>query len=400
MPARIPVGTFSPFEPKQTSKKPPRWEARSKYRQSDDVLRDVEKTGSSRGEVMAKMTQRFRELADEQLKTDHVTVGAFAREWADNLSEDRLAAGTIQNYRQQVTKYIEPEDQTLSTIPLADLTVDDCATYLDALVKSAGMPTAKVVRTCLINSLDLAVRRDLRKSNPARSIPPLVAPRGYATVKKEVKPTDRDTTRALTREERDRLVAFADADDFAQRMDLADLIAFMAGTGVRLGEAAAVPDDYLDLGDKPTACIGWALIRRPGEGLWHRPWTKTHEGEGVGARRPPRRLYLSSDLAERLRKRRERAGYADAPEGVVFPSPRGHLRDVENTAGDLKKVYVAAGFPWVTSHSFRRTVNALLDEAGFTPRERANVLGHVRTETTDTYYSDRFHPVERAASVL
>lgn len=51
------------------------------------------------------------------------------------------------------------------------------------------------------------------------------------------KESDRDTRRALTAAERAHLMATADADHQAQHLDVADLLAYMAGTGVRISEA-------------------------------------------------------------------------------------------------------------------------------------------------------------------
>jgi len=78
--------------------------------------------------------------------------------------------------------------------------------------------------------------------------------------------TDRDTARAFTREERDAVVAFADADPKARSRDLGDPLAFLAGTGVRIGEACALRWSMLDLAEG-YARLGPTVIRETGEGL-------------------------------------------------------------------------------------------------------------------------------------
>ena len=51
---------------------------------------------------------------------------------------------------------------------------------------------------------------------------------------------------------------------------------------------------------------------------------------------------------------------------AVFTSPLGHLRDPSNTQADLRDVFDRVGYPDITSHTFRRTVATLMDQAGLT----------------------------------
>ncbi len=68
---------------------------------------------------------------------------------------------------------------------------------------------------------------------------------------------------------------------------------------------------------------------------------------------------------------------------VLFPSPKGLLRDPNNTSGDLRQALDRAGFPWAMSHTFRRTVATRLD-AGSSARQIADHLGHSRPSLTRT----------------
>ena len=45
--------------------------------------------------------------------------------------------------------------------------------------------------------------------------------------------------------------------------------------------------------------------------------------------------------------------------------------------------------PWVTSHTFRKTVASRLDDAGFSIRHIADQLGHSRPSTTLDHYLGR-----------
>ncbi len=58
------------------------------------------------------------------------------------------------------------------------------------------------------------------------------------------------------------------------------------------------------------------------------------------------------------------------------------MRDPSNTSGDLRKALDRAGFPWVTSHIFRKIVATRLDDARLSARQIAGYLGHSRPGLT------------------
>jgi integrase len=88
------------------------------------------------------------------------------------------------------------------------------------------------------------------------------------------------------------------------------------------------------------------------------------------------------------------------PWDVVFPSPLGRLRDPSNTQGDLRDIFDRAGYPEITSHTFRRTVATLMDRAGLTARAAADQLGHAKVSMTTDHYFGRRAANTGAAGVL
>jgi integrase len=88
----------------------------------------------------------------------------------------------------------------------------------------------------------------------------------------------------------------------------------------------------------------------------------------------------------------------------VFPSPgtldATKVRDRRNGARALREVFAAAGMPWATPHTFRRTVAFLLNLAGVSIAEVADYLGHADPSMTARVYLGRRQRSSRAAAVL
>jgi len=86
--------------------------------------------------------------------------------------------------------------------------------------------------------------------------------------------------------------------------------------------------------------------------------------------------------------------------GPVFAAVRGGLRDPSNTQADLRDALQTAGFAWVTSHTLRKTVATLMDDAGLSPRAAADQLGHAKPSMTQDVYMGRKIAHTGAAAVL
>lgn len=340
------------------------------------VKRDLSRVAPTKGRAEKALKTALLELSARHL-TERTLLADMAQTWLTQVMEDELATTTKRTYRQMVLKHLV--GGPLAEVAIEDLTVARVLTFLRRLASTSGHGAAKTTRTCLLGTLDLAVQHGLLEGNVVRSTPPVRAPRAQQRAE-----GDRDTRRALTAPERAALVAYADADPYALRYDLADVLAFLAGTGVRIGEALALRWSHLDL-EAGTANVGPTVVRVPGKGLEIQEQGKTETST--------RTLYLSPALVERLAARPRRGP-------MVFPSPLGKLREVVNTQHQLRRIYDAAGYPWMTTHTFRRTVATIMHDAGLTDREIANHLGHSRVSMTQDIYLDRRTPTTRAAEVL
>lgn len=360
-----------------------RWRARAKVRDLDGKIRDVERYGDTKASAQRILLDELRERvtpapADAAIKPGTLVKDAAEVYRAEVLGSDRLSTGTRKTYGITLDRHII--GGSLGHLTVREVKVSSVERALTEVAKGSGAGMAKTTRSVLRAVLDLAVKHDAIPYNPVRSAGPVHAPRKEST---------KDSDRAFTRAERDAVLTFADADDAAQRRDLPDLLAFLAGTGARLGEACGVRWSDLDL-SAGTAKLGTPVVRVQGEGL-------VIQGHGK-TKASTRTVRLPEWLVARLLARQ-----VTAPANqwsAVFPSPALRLRDPSNTSHDVRDLLTAAGFPWATAHTFRRTVATLLDGAGASARDSANQLGHKRASMTQDVYMSKRTVTELAAEVL
>ncbi len=129
-----------------------------------------------------------------------------------------------------------------------------------------------------------------------------------------------------------------------------------------------------------TVHINATVVRVAGAGLQVQPRTKTAGSERI--------LALPKPLLHMILERPAN-GHPLGPAGVIFTSTAGRIRDPSNTQADLRKAMDRIGYPWVTSHVFRKTVASRLDDLGFSIRQIADQLGHSRPSTTLDFYLGR-----------
>jgi integrase len=171
-------------------------------------------------------------------------------------------------------------------------------------------------------------------------------------------------------------------------LDLVDFVDMMLATGLRIGETAAVTWPAVDV-ESGSVEVRGTVIRVRGQGLVIKQKPKSEAGW--------RSVQLPSWCTATLRRRRTRPGNRWE---AVFTSPAGLLRDPSNTQADLRSVFARLGYRGVTSHTFRRTVGTLMDQAGLSARAAADQLGHAKVSMTQDRYFGRKLRVTGAAGVL
>jgi integrase len=345
------------------------WRARTLFRDYDGETRHVERSGKSRAGAERSLAEAIRDRvrvggADEI--TGDTRVAALATVWLGLIAEQDKSPTTAFAYQYATERHIVPG---LGKLRVREMTIGAVHRFLRTVADHHGYATAKMCRSVLNGMCTYAARRDALDRNPVRDVGPIG--RGGAKA-----------PRALTVAEAKQLRALLTYDDKAIGRDLPDLVSFMLGTGCRIGEAAGLLWEDVDL-EHGTVTINRTVVRLYGRGLTSKP-TKSRAGE--------RTLALPSWCVEML--------LARPRTDPVFPAILGGWRDPSNTQADLREAFRGAGYPWVTSHTFRKTTATLMDQAGLSARAAADQLGHADPSLTQDVYYGRKVASTGAAAVL
>lgn len=361
-----------------------RWEARTRYCDLDGVTRQVRRFADSKQAAGTALQDALQNrpgatVAGEfNAATPFAEVAAAWMQEIDNaVADGHKAPDTARVYRTVLRKHLQP---VFGTDPISTVRTKRLSDYLRTMRERHGADLTKTVRTVLNGVLGFAARNDLIDTTPMRDVGRI---RGKPI--KKVRP--------LTDTERRTWLAKLGADPRAVRDDLPDLTRFMLGCGCRISEALAVHwEDGIDFHNK-TVAIDWSISRLENGGGLVRTRTKTRAGE--------RTLFVPSWCVDMLRTRHDRMG--GPREGPVFPpvstTSKHRWRDPSNTSRSFRSATAQAGFGWITSHVFRKTVGSVLHESGLSDREVADYLGHSTTRTL-VHYIGRRATGESAAAAL
>jgi integrase len=344
-----------------------------KVRDADGRIRDVTREGTSKADARTNLLAAIEQRPgfSGATITGDSTVEAAAQAWLAEVErhagEGQRAPNTPRLYRSALTNHVIPG---VGALRLQEATVPRLDAFLVGMRQHHGAAITKTTRTVLNGILGYAARQGAIRANPMREVSRIAG-------------APKRSPRALTGAERDEWLAKMEADVIAAHRDLPDLTRFMLATGCRIGEALAVTFDEVDVDDKIVR-IDWTIDRVKGAGL-QRKSTKTAAGE--------RTLRLPGWAVDMVIRRGDRYGWT----GPLFPVPDrrkgkqtgGVWRDPSNTSRDLREARDRAGFGWVTSHAFRKTVATVMDEAGMSAREIADQLGHARPSITQDVYMGR-----------
>jgi len=351
-------------------KRAERYRSRAYYCGYDGMRKDVAVTGPSRARAEAALKERLEQVlkgADDVTMSPGTLFVAAGETWLKQIarSDSGLSERTVDDYERTFKRCIDAEGSSLRGLTLKQAnSVQRLRGFLERVAEQRGTGSAKMCRSVLSGILGLAVDNGVLDASAMGQV---------RTVKSQTpKESPRDLERAFTREERDAVIAFADAlvspDELLnprtrrKRQATADLIAFMAGTGCRIEEARSLPWSEVDLTTGTCNLLG----------------TKTKTSA--------RTVTLPKWLLRRMKRRAE-----VGTEGLVFPSPAHTGKpeipwDQSNSAIAVRKVLDDSGHGWAVPHTFRRTVATLLHEQGAPLRRISDQLGHADPSMTARIY--------------
>ncbi|TDD90301.1 site-specific integrase [Saccharopolyspora karakumensis] len=289
--------------------------------------------------------------------------------------EDRAATTEPQPMR------LSPSPPALGNIRLFEIRPPVINALCQSVLKANSLSLARHVRAVIGNVMTYAVQAGAVDRNPVREIAPLTERKAK---------TKRRKARALTAEELLDLLAKLDADEEALRWDLPGLVRLFVATGERRGEALGAHWSDFDPENQVLTMTG-NIISARGRG------TIRNKGKSEAA---DREIPLPDWCVRMLQERYAAIGDVD-PDKPIFTNTQGGYLNASNLTN---RVWVPfrkrAGFEWVTFHTFRKTVATLLDDAGLTARQVADVLGHSHPSMTLNNYMGRGQVSRAGAEAL
>lgn len=357
------------------------WIARCRYRDSDGVTRLVERQSPVPGKdqwgkqaedaLVESLTNRQPPSAVGEV-TATTKVSDLITMHIDRLEADGKAPTTIETYRANAAKV----DKLIGALRVNEATPPRIDAALRSMRTAHGVGQAKHAKGLLRGGLQLAVLAGALPVNPARDVSPIKA--------NEVK-----GAAPLTQEQFSGLIDRLRADGRCQRFDLADPIIMLMATGLRRSELLGLR--WVDYDRKAgTIAVTGKVVRVKGKGLERYSATKSKAGR--------RTLPLPQFAIDMLAERRHKPYMGE--QQMIFPSTAATWRDPNNFGRDWRLARDALGLPDVSSHSFRKTVATMIDDAGLSARIGADHLGHAKVSMTQDVYMARGRTHSEVAQLL
>ncbi len=388
-----------------------RWRAQGSVRlwTGEIVKRSVSGKTAAAAEdgLIARLQAELDASNPEQPRSD-LDISALTEEWLASAARHDVARSTLAVYEATARRWLlgSPLPQ-IARVRVRALEPRDVSAWLLTIAVQSGIPTARTARSVLSTVVRYGIAEGHATVNPVRdaTTPSERVVEAERHKRRAPAPERRpgpsatlDHRRAFTPNEVARILAAATATPERAEDDVADLLAFLDGTGVRLGAALATLWTDLDLDG-----IDWAsAMGLDGTYAWLRTGTHTiTRVAGVGltraeygtTKRSTRHLALPASLTERLRERR--ASFADSP--WVFPNPlqRDQPREVSAVTKRLRRLFDdtlgddGAPLTWASSHTFRRSLVTDAHDAGVPERFIAGQTGHGRIQVLQDHYIAR-----------
>lgn len=363
---------------------PAKWVARARFRDYDGVTRKLERYGTSETKAKKALRTHLQERAGTQ-----TALGSGAR-FADaapvylqQVQRDTVGT-TYDRYKSRLDNHVLP---AVGQLLLRECTVGRLKKFMQEMERQGLSPnTRRGLRSVLSGVLQVGVDEDILDHNPVRDLG-------------DIKGGTKNKPTAMSVEELADFLAKLDADKVAARADLPDLIRFLFGTCVRIGEALAVRWREVNLADEPVTVDGQVI---PPQSVWisgnivdvRGKGLLRHEGKTFQSRRI---VGLPGYLYTLLLVRKPLDAFPDEP---VFPSGTLGWRHPSNLQRSMRRMRERLKYPQFTTHVGRKTVATVLDQVGQSARQIAAQLGHANPSMTQNVYMGRGMANPDAAAAL
>ncbi len=336
----------------------------------------------------------------EGATTGTTRLSELTARWLSDLKARSQSVRTVDTYREIIAKL----DARAGGLLIRECTPRRLDKLLVELAEAHGPTTAKQAKLVLSGVFVLAIRDGAVNRDPMRDVGPVRFPskaaeapskrrslmpeelaallHGLKTSQLPLPPETRGKKKVAT--ETTRTVS-----EWARAVDLVDPVLLLAGTGLRRSEMLGLRWQDYDT-EAGTIAVTGRVVRGKGVGSIRESVTKSATSRRV--------IALPGFVVEMLNRRADE--FHPSESGLIFPSAVGTERDPDNFSGQFARVRGVLGFEWVASHSFRRTVATLADEAGLSARVGADHLGHAKVSMTSDHYFDRGRTHSAVADVL
>jgi integrase len=275
-------------------------------------------------------------------------IDLWIEKFEERVADGRRSPTSLTTYRSAIKNHVRP---AIGELRIAEATTPRLDRVIGEIKRNAGRPTAKTCRAVVSGMMQLAVRYGALTVNPVREV-------------EAIESRPKDPPRALTNEEIAGLRQLLTANEAAARADLPDLVIFMLGTGVRIGESLAVLWSQVDL-EAGTVEITHTMARLPGQGLVRKA-PKSKAGE--------RALPLPDWAVAMLRRRNAASVRLDDP---VFADSLGGFRDPSNVRRALRRALSPVGS--TARRDLGQALRSARLQAALTRKQVVKTLGWPKT---------------------
>jgi integrase len=364
-----------------------RWVARCQYRDSDGITRPVERRtppgvtdrrgNQAEEELLKALADRRPPGSGDGISGQTLVITLIDTHLA-RLAADGKATRTLETYRYDAEKFAP----FIGKLRVEEATVLRLDAALRGMKERHGHEMTRHAKTLLNGALALAVMAGILPTNPVRDVP---------SVQGKKKP---EGALVMTTEQVRELMSDLQQHPLCIQKDLVDPIVVFAATGMRRGELLGLRWNMFDPKAGTVKIVGKVIRKKGGRanggGVVWESFPKTDASR--------RTIALSDDVVAVLKARRRKLFFGDHE--MIFPSMAGTWRDPDNFNSDWRRVRDELNVSGTSSHSFRKTLATINDDAGVSPRVVADVLGHANPSMTQDRYMARGRTHSKVADVM